>query len=219
MYRYLVLAVYASLDLPILDERNDLPFDLLNAPTKRQCHAVQTDRLKRLEIKYDGGVPQMLGDIFHVDSKMYVYVMSCLFHTSEVLERFKIKRRSHRISIEDVEGCFEIARHVGLYDVPDVRFLLNVCGEDGVLEELGFNGRAGQAGKRRERAVDSDIAWSHELRSRSPVKSPTHHQDSSTHLADPIAELIWGAESQEQRSCLFVVALSEMRQRHGEIEF
>ena len=73
------------------------------------------------------------------------------------------QEKSHRISGEDVESRFEIAGHVCLYDFTNVWFLLNVCGENGVPEELCLDGRARQACKRTERAVDGDIAWSNEL--------------------------------------------------------
>lgn len=78
MNQYLVLAVHASLNLTTLDERDDFPFDLLDTPTKRRCHAVKADCLERLEVEYDGRLPQMLSDIVDVDSEVYVYIMSRL---------------------------------------------------------------------------------------------------------------------------------------------
>lgn len=68
MNRHLVLAIHASLDLVTLNECDYFPFDFLDTPTKRRCHTVKADRLKRLEVEYDGCVPQMLGDIVHVDA-------------------------------------------------------------------------------------------------------------------------------------------------------
>lgn len=79
MNYYLILAIHASLDLTTLNEGNDFPFDLLDTPTKRRCHAVKADCFEWLEVEYDGCLPQMLSDVVHVNSEVYVYTMSCLF--------------------------------------------------------------------------------------------------------------------------------------------
>lgn len=73
------------------------------------------------------------------------------------------RRRSHRISGEDLERCFEIARHVCLYKVTNIRFLLYICGENGISEELCFDGRARETCQSTKRAVDGNITWSDEL--------------------------------------------------------
>lgn len=93
---------------------------------------------------------------------MYIDVMSCLFRGNVTTHQWitqirKRKRRSHRISGDDLERCFEIAGHVCLYEVTDVWFLLNVCGENGVSEELCLDGRARETRKSTERAVDGNI--------------------------------------------------------------
>jgi len=79
---YLILAVHAPVNFTALDECDDFLFDLLDAPTKRRCHAVETDGLEWLEVKYDGRVPQMLSEVVHVGSKVHVYIMPRLFQTN-----------------------------------------------------------------------------------------------------------------------------------------
>lgn len=66
--QYLILAIHASLNLTTLNKCDNFPFDLLDTPTKRRCHAVKADCLEWLEVEYDSRVLQMLSDVVHVDS-------------------------------------------------------------------------------------------------------------------------------------------------------
>lgn len=78
MGHYLVLAIHAALNLVTLNKCDYFPLDFLDGPTKCQCHTVETNRFERLEVEYDGCVSQMLSDIVHMDTQVYVYVVSCL---------------------------------------------------------------------------------------------------------------------------------------------
>lgn len=78
MDRHLVLTIHASLNLIILNECDYLSLDFLDAPTKCQCHTIETDSLEWLEVEYDGCMLHVLRDVVYVDAQVYVYVMSCL---------------------------------------------------------------------------------------------------------------------------------------------
>ena len=63
---HLVLPIDARLDLPGLDERDDLLLELIDGPPERLAHALETDRRKRLEVLHERLAPNQVCQRRHV---------------------------------------------------------------------------------------------------------------------------------------------------------
>ena len=50
---YFILTVDAAVDIPSLDERDDIPFRILDGPSECCTHALKPNRREWLEIQHD----------------------------------------------------------------------------------------------------------------------------------------------------------------------
>ena len=51
--KYFILTVDPAVDVPSLNERNDLPFRIFDGPSECHTHALELNRRERLEIQHD----------------------------------------------------------------------------------------------------------------------------------------------------------------------
>ena len=51
--KYFILTVDPAVDVPSLNERDDLPFRIFDGPSECRTHALELNRRERLEIQHD----------------------------------------------------------------------------------------------------------------------------------------------------------------------
>ena len=51
--KYFILTVDPAVDVPSLNERDDLPFRIFDGPSECRTHALKLNRRERLEIQHD----------------------------------------------------------------------------------------------------------------------------------------------------------------------
>jgi hypothetical protein len=72
--------------------------------------------------------------------------------------------KSYRKLIEKLENSLELATHVGIDELPDIRLLLDVDAEVVVLEESGVHSSSSETGQSAEGAIYGDITRREKLR-------------------------------------------------------
>lgn len=97
----LILSINPSLNLPRLDQSNNLPFKLFNSPSECLTHSLQFDRSKRLEIKNDRAVPYLGSQSGDMRRQLYINVMSSLKKPKSVTLRNFERTEQNRILTEN----------------------------------------------------------------------------------------------------------------------
>ena len=111
---------------------------------------------------------------------------------------------------QELQNSLEIAVHVRFDQLPNIWLLLNVSPKDRVLKYPALDCRTREAGEGAEGPKDRDIARRYELhppRQRILITQ----SDRQTNLANPIPQILRGAQLQKALCSFLIVRLSQIR--------
>jgi hypothetical protein len=145
-----------------LYQRNNFLLDLRDGQPKHSAHPLKLDSGEGLEVDHHGPVPNKVRQVVYVGAEVDIDVVTCLIHHISQTIVSRKEGSTYRVPRQELE----VAVHVSLDQLPNIRHLLNISPKDQVLKNPALDYRMREAGEGAEGTKNRDIAGGHKKISR-----------------------------------------------------